>query len=80
LMAASEFCLADGSPDVMTARRAQQAASELGLLLLTCGVHGNVVRMMPALIVTAEQVDYAMEVWSRAVVQAVRQVGGRDDA
>ncbi|HEY2763622.1 MAG TPA: aminotransferase class III-fold pyridoxal phosphate-dependent enzyme [Pseudonocardiaceae bacterium] len=71
LMVASEFCHPDGSPDTATAQRAQQAAVHHGLLLLTCGAHGNIVRMIPALVVTAEQIDDAVVLWSRAVAEAV---------
>ncbi|WP_327673667.1 aspartate aminotransferase family protein [Kitasatospora sp. NBC_00458] len=70
LMAGSEFRHPDGAPDPDTARRAQQAAAELGLLLLTCGIDLNVVRMVPPLIVTAEQVDEALAVWSKALAVA----------
>jgi 4-aminobutyrate aminotransferase len=70
LMVGSEFCHLDGSPDPATAQRAQQAAADLGLLLLTCGVYGNVVRMMPALVVTAEQIDEALALWAKAVAAA----------
>lgn len=70
LMAASEFCRPDGSPDPKTAQAAQQAAADLGLLLLTCGTYGNVVRMMPALVVTAEQIDEAKALWAAAVLAA----------
>ncbi|QDQ15037.1 aspartate aminotransferase family protein [Streptomyces spectabilis] len=72
LMLASEFRAPDGSPDTALARAVQQAAAERGLLLLTCGVHGNVVRMIPALVVTAEQIDEALTLWSDAVAAAVR--------
>ncbi|GGV21903.1 aminotransferase class III-fold pyridoxal phosphate-dependent enzyme [Streptomyces spectabilis] len=72
LMLASEFRGPDGSPDAALARAVQQAAAERGLLLLTCGVHGNVVRMIPALVVTAEQIDEALTLWSDAVAAAVR--------
>jgi 4-aminobutyrate aminotransferase len=69
-MLGSEFCRPDGSPDAETARRAQRAAADLGLLLLTCGVHGNVVRMLPALVVTAEQAGEALALWGDAVAAA----------
>ncbi|MFD4655583.1 aspartate aminotransferase family protein [Kitasatospora sp. NPDC058444] len=72
LMAASEFCHPDGTPDPDAARRAQQAAAEHGLLLLLCGIHLNVVRMIPALVVTAEQIDEGLELWAKAV-----SAGGR---
>jgi 4-aminobutyrate aminotransferase len=67
LMVASEFTAPDGSPDGGTAAKAQQAAAAAGLLLLTCGAHGNVVRLIPPLIVTAAQVDEALALWSAAV-------------
>ncbi|MFF8957340.1 aspartate aminotransferase family protein [Streptomyces sp. NPDC014894] len=70
LMAGSEFCRPDGSPDAAAAQRAQRAAAESGLLLLPCGVHGNVIRMIPALVVTAAQIDEALTLWSAAVTAA----------
>ncbi|MBO0828265.1 MAG: aspartate aminotransferase family protein [Streptosporangiales bacterium] len=76
LMVGSEFVDAQGMPDTATAVRAQRAAGENGLLLLTCGVHGNVVRMIPALVVDTEQVDTAVEIWGEAVASAVD--GGAD--
>ncbi|MFF2542434.1 aspartate aminotransferase family protein [Kitasatospora sp. NPDC058063] len=72
LMAASEFCRPDGTPDPEAARRAQQAAAEHGLLLLLCGIHLNVVRMIPALVVTAEQIDEGLELWAKAVAAGDR--------
>jgi 4-aminobutyrate aminotransferase len=71
LMLACEFQSADGQPDASTAQRAQQAAADEGLLLLTCGPFGNVVRMIPPLVVSAEQVEDALEIWSAAVAVAV---------
>ncbi|MBE2998232.1 aspartate aminotransferase family protein [Nocardiopsis sp. HNM0947] len=70
LMQASEFVTADGSPDGATAARAQQAAAKNGLLLLTCAPHGNVVRMIPPLVVNGEQVDSALELWAASVEEA----------
>ncbi|MFC4563756.1 aspartate aminotransferase family protein [Nocardiopsis mangrovi] len=70
LMVASEFTAADGSPDPETAARAHKAASDKGLLLLTCGPHGNVVRMIPPLIVTADQIDAATAIWTEAVKES----------
>ncbi len=67
LMCATEFTDAEGRPDPATATAAQQEAASLGLLLLTCGATGNVVRMIPPLVVNAEQVDEALGLWSQAV-------------
>jgi 4-aminobutyrate aminotransferase len=71
LMLACEFQTADGEPDAATAGRAQQAAADQGLLLLTCGPFGNVVRMIPPLVVTAPQVEDAVRMWAAAVDVAV---------
>ncbi|GAA2469388.1 aminotransferase class III-fold pyridoxal phosphate-dependent enzyme [Streptomyces thermolineatus] len=70
LMCASEFTDADGRPAPETAAWVRQQAEERGLLLLTCGAYGNVVRMIPPLVVTGEQVDRALEVWAEAVAAA----------
>jgi 4-aminobutyrate aminotransferase len=45
-MVAVEFARADGTPDADFAKRVQQRARDAGLLLLTCGVHANVVRFL----------------------------------
>ena len=71
LMRACEFVKADGSPDGDTAQRAQRAAAENGLLLLTCGPAGNVVRFIPPLIVDADQVDSALELWASSVEEVL---------
>src|SRR5699024_2128009 len=70
LMLGNEFRDEQGRPDGATAAAAQQAAAERGLLLLTCGAWGQVVRFIPALVVTAEQVTEAGKIWDEAV-QAV---------
>ena len=68
LMLGNEFRNADGEPDGAAASRAQQEAARRGLLLLTCGAWGQVVRFIPALVVNAEQVDAAADIWREAVV------------
>ncbi|HVV18603.1 MAG TPA: aminotransferase class III-fold pyridoxal phosphate-dependent enzyme [Pseudonocardiaceae bacterium] len=77
LMQASEFRTPDGEPDAAAALRAQRAAASRGLLLLTCGQYGNVVRMIPPLVVNADQVDEALRLWADAVADADEGVGGR---
>ncbi len=67
LMLGNEFRDAEGNPDGAAASRAQQEAARRGLLLLTCGAWGQVVRFIPALVVSQEQVDEAVSVWSDAV-------------
>ncbi|MFC9975950.1 aspartate aminotransferase family protein [Spirillospora sp. NPDC127200] len=78
LMQAAEFTGPDGGPDAATAQHAHRAAVERGLLLLTCGPHGNVVRMIPPLVVNAAQIDEALGLWAAAVAEATAAgaVGG----
>ncbi|GAB3477629.1 aspartate aminotransferase family protein [Nocardiopsis coralliicola] len=70
LMLATEFTAPDGTPDGETAVRAHKAAVDHGLLLLTCGPHNNVVRMIPPLVVDGDQVDAAITAWSAALEDA----------
>lgn len=44
MIAAEFFDPATGNPDAELARRIQSEALENGLILLTCGIHGNVIR------------------------------------
>jgi 4-aminobutyrate aminotransferase len=70
LMLGNEFVDRDGAPDPAAAARAQQAAGAAGLLLLTCGAAGNVVRMIPPLVVNADQIDEALALWREVVAGA----------
>jgi 4-aminobutyrate aminotransferase len=45
-MVACEFVDATGAPDADTTKKVQAAALKRGLLLLTCGVYGNVIRFL----------------------------------
>ena len=71
LMVGIEFVDASGNPDGATAAKVHAAAAEQGLLLLTCGVSGNVVRMIPPLVVTGEQVDEGLALWTKALNNAL---------
>ena len=67
LMVGCEFSTREGRADPATALAAQRAAADRGLLLLTCGAWNQVVRMIPALVVNAEQIDEAVNIWDDAV-------------
>ena len=67
LMLGNEFRDADGRPDGATAAAVQQEAAKRGLLLLTCGPWGQVVRFIPALVVSEEQVAEGAQIWADAV-------------
>ena len=45
-MAAVEFAKADGTPDTDFTKLIVQRAQKAGLLLLPCGVYGNVIRFL----------------------------------
>lgn len=67
-MVACEFVdPATGQPDAERARRVQQAALTHGLLLLTCGVYGNVIRFLFPLTVPDAVFDEALAILDRAL-------------
>ncbi|UFU02268.1 aminotransferase class III-fold pyridoxal phosphate-dependent enzyme [Ruania suaedae] len=68
LLVGSEFTT-DGKPDTARAAAAQKLAGEKGLLLLTCGAYMNVVRMIPPLVVTSEQVEDALAIWREVLAE-----------
>jgi 4-aminobutyrate aminotransferase len=67
LMLGNEFRTPDGEPDGATATAAQQEAARRGLLLLTCGAWGQVVRFIPALVVDSAAIDEAAGLWAQSV-------------
>ena len=67
LMLGIEFTAEDGTPDAATALAVQQATTRHGLLTLTCGPQMNVVRLIPALVVTEEEIDTGAERFAAAV-------------
>lgn len=73
LMLATEFVTPEGEPDSALAARSVGRALDEGLLLLTCGPWNNVVRMIPALVVNAEEVDSALAAWQRAATGALQE-------
>jgi 4-aminobutyrate aminotransferase len=67
LMAAAEFTLPDGSPATDLAKEVIGRCLADKLMLLNCGTYSNVVRWIPPLIVTAEQIDTALRIFERAL-------------
>lgn len=60
LARAIEFVTPEGLPDSAKASAVMKTAPAHGLLVLTCGAYENSIRMVPPLVVTAEQVDEAI--------------------
>ncbi|RPH23832.1 4-aminobutyrate transaminase [Citrobacter sp. SX206] len=62
-MIAAEFCdVATGEPSATAAQRVQKKALEQGLLLLTCGQYGNVIRFLYPLTIPQDQFAKALEI------------------
>jgi 4-aminobutyrate aminotransferase len=74
LMQGVEFTTADGAADSTTASAVQQAAVTHGLLSLTCGPEGNVIRLIPALVVTPDEITMALDRFEAALRDVVEDV------
>ncbi len=57
-------------PDPEAAKRATQAAMAEGLILLTCGVHGNTIRLLNPLTISDEILEEGLAKLEQALVQA----------
>ena len=66
LMVAVEFSK-DRKPDPMMAKTIQKSCLKRNLLLLTCGTYENVIRWIPPLIVTEEQIEEALVIFLQAL-------------
>ncbi|MBS0976427.1 aminotransferase class III-fold pyridoxal phosphate-dependent enzyme, partial [Serratia rubidaea] len=60
---------ASGQPSAEFTRQVQQKALQEGLLLLSCGVHGNVIRFLYPLTIPEEQFTKALGILSRALAE-----------
>jgi 4-aminobutyrate aminotransferase len=59
------------APDGAAAKRVLAAALARHLMLLTAGPYGNVVRIIPPLVTTVEEVDLALGVLDEACAEAL---------
>jgi 4-aminobutyrate aminotransferase len=70
-MNAVEFANPDtGAPEAQVAQRVQQHALQRGLLLLTCGVDGNVIRFLYPLTIPDQQFDAALHTLGESIRSA----------
>ncbi len=72
LMIGVEFRSPNRRPDKLTTKAITQACFERKLMLLTCGTYDNVIRWIPPLIVTNEQVDQATDIFVDALHEVCR--------
>jgi 4-aminobutyrate aminotransferase len=70
LMVATEFSRPDGQTWPERASGVAQAAYRSGLMLLTCGTDGNVIRWIPPLIVDQAQIQEALDIFAEALTVA----------
>lgn len=68
-MVAVEFQKADGSPDAEFTREVQNRALEKGLLLLSCGVYGNVIRFLFPLTIPDAVMDEGLDILEDVLVR-----------
>ncbi|MBA0126598.1 4-aminobutyrate--2-oxoglutarate transaminase [Haloechinothrix sp. YIM 98757] len=66
-MLAVEFAGADGEPDAERATRVAKACHEAGVIVLTCGTYGNVVRLLPPLVIGEQLLDEGLSVLEHAI-------------
>ncbi|MEJ6550487.1 4-aminobutyrate--2-oxoglutarate transaminase [Corynebacterium sp. USCH3] len=66
-MIALEFVDADGRPDAATTKAVAEACKSAGVLILTCGMDGNVVRLLPPLVITEDLLRDGLGVLADAI-------------
>jgi 4-aminobutyrate aminotransferase len=71
LMVGTEFRKPDRTTDKDTTKAVAKACLDRKLMLLTCGPWGNVIRWIPPLIVSSQQIDDALGIFSEALHEVV---------
>ena len=71
LMVGVEFTQPNGEPDADRATLVANACKSRNLLLLTCGSYSNVIRWIPPLVVTDEEMDTAVHIFSEALEETL---------
>lgn len=61
---------AEATPDAAATKRVTQAALDAGLILLSCGVHGNTIRLLNPLTISDRLLEEGMDVLEQALVSA----------
>ncbi len=73
-MVAAEFIDADGTPLPALTTAVRDAAMARGLLLLTCGVHGNVIRFLSPITIEDSVFDEALDILADAIRAARKEL------
>jgi 4-aminobutyrate aminotransferase len=73
LMIGMELVTGDMTPAAPQAEAIRASCLEKGILVGVGGVYGNVVRVQPPLVITRHQIDFALEVLERALVEVTAE-------
>ncbi|MFT8704487.1 4-aminobutyrate--2-oxoglutarate transaminase [Bifidobacterium aquikefiricola] len=73
-MQAVEFVKPGGlEPNAELVKRISIKAVQSGLIILTCGIHANVIRLLPPLIISDEELEEALNVLTAIIVEETKQ-------
>ena len=72
LMIGCEFRTKDRAPDKALTKKILQACLECHMILLSCGPWDNTIRLIPPLVITAEEVDLALETFEKALEETTK--------
>ncbi|MDR6227354.1 aspartate aminotransferase family protein [Desmospora profundinema] len=75
LMVGCEFRDGNGKPDGKKASEIRRRCLEKGLLLLTCGTHDHVIRWIPPLVVTEQELHHAVSLFAESVAETGDRLG-----
>ncbi|MEM7115117.1 MAG: aminotransferase class III-fold pyridoxal phosphate-dependent enzyme [Chloroflexota bacterium] len=71
LMVGVEIGTSRRAPDAALTSKIQQGCMEQNMLLLSCGTYSNVVRWIPPLVVSEQQINDGLQIFDKAVQAAV---------
>ena len=71
LMIGTEFTLPNGEPASDFTKAVRTACVESKMLILRCGSSENVIRWIPPLVVTEDQIDVAVEIFAQAIQKSM---------
>lgn len=67
IMVGVEFTTSDGKPDAASAELVQRACLQKNLLLLMCGTYRNVIRWIPPLVVSEQQIEEGLAIFEESL-------------
>jgi 4-aminobutyrate aminotransferase len=72
LMIGTEFTVKGKPADKTLIKSVVHACEERGLLLLTCGTYDNVIRWIPPLVVSEQQIHAALDIFGEALKETIK--------